>query len=155
MDPRRMAAMMMMRGQGSSAMGGPMPPGGGMPKGVDPLQALLMEGQEAGQAGLPGLPPPSSAPSLGSPAQIESGGAQPDPMAAAAAQRAAGGAQGASPGLVQALMAWLASKRGDVGAARGVDEAANAALPDALSGRSAVLRKRQQYQQMDDMARGQ
>ncbi len=87
-DPRKMAALMMMKRGGGSGipaaamsgapgMGGA---GGGLPPG-DAVAAALEQAQRAGAMGLPGLPPPSSAPSLGSPAQLESGSQGGDPAA--------------------------------------------------------------------------
>ncbi len=78
---------------------------------------------------------------------------QTDPMLQGARARAQ--ANAGDGGILGALRAWMASKRGDVDAARNVDEAANAALPDVLSGREAVLRRRAALQRMDEHTRDQ
>lgn len=71
--------------------------------------------------------------------------------------RFADGGEAEPPGLWDSIKRWHKAKSGSPEAeqaTRDVAEAANALLPESLSGRSAVLKKRQQMKELDEQTQG-
>ncbi len=58
-------------------------------------------------------------------------------------------AQNEDPTLLQRIRQWFTAPRGDESASRDVAEGINEALPSDLSGREAVLKKREQLRKLD------
>lgn len=60
------------------------------------------------------------------------------------------------PGIIEAVKRWFRAKPGQESQEAGqqVDEAANAALPESLSAREAVLKQRQRLKDLDEQTKG-